>query len=566
MYIDRVPNRGSKPTILLRESYRDEWGKVRKRTVANLTRLPPEHIDLIARLCRGEKLVPAHEAFVVERSLPHGHVKAILGTMRKIGFDTLLSSRPCRERNLVMAMVAERLMHSCSKLACTRDWQTTTLAQELGVEDATVDELYNAMDWLLGRQKRIENKLARQHFGGDSLVLYDVTSTYYEGRTCPLAQYGYNRDGSNGRPVIVYGVLTNGQGCPISVDVYPGSTGDPSTVLGQVKKLCGRFGLKRVVLVGDRGMLTNTQIETLKEYPQLGCISALTATQIRELAEQGAIQLSLFDKQNLAEITSPDFPGERLIACYNPLMADERRRKRAELLRATDEALGRIQRQVSRRTRKLMTKAEIGQKVGRVFDRFKMGKHYKVHIGDGEFEWERDEESIKAEEALDGIYVLRTSEGAERFSAENVVRGYKSLKHVERAFRCMKSLQIRVRPIYHRLEPRVRAHVFLCMLAYYVEWHMRRALRGVLFDDECLDERECDPVLRMEPSGSAKRKKGARGRAGEFRVQSFDTLISELGTQCRNTCRVCAEGVTHSFEQETKPTRLQAKVFDLLGL
>ena len=449
MYIDIVPNRGSNPTILLRESYRDEWGKVRKRTLANLTRLPPQHIDLIRRLCRGEKLVPAQEALQVERSLPHGHVKAILGTMHKIGFDTLLSSRPCRERNLVMAMVAERLIHSCSKLACTRHWHTTTLAQELGVEDATVDELYKAMDWLLARQKRIENKLV----GG------------------------------------------------------------------------------------------------------------------------GAIQLSLFGLsvlgtgvQNLAEITSPDFPGERLIACYNPLMADERRRKRDELLRATDEALERIRKEVLRRTRKPMPKEQIGLKVGRVLNRYKVGKHYKLKIEEGRFEWERDVESIRAEEALDGIYVLRTSEPSERFGSEEVVRGYKSLKHVERAFRCMKSLEIRVRPIHHRLEPRVRAHVFLCMLAYYIEWHMRRTLKGLLYDDECLDQREADPVLRMEPSASAKRKKGARGCAEGFRVQSFETLISELGTLCRNRCRVRAEGVAQSFEQETTPTELQARVFELLGL
>jgi len=567
MYIDKVPNRNSPPAILLRKAWR-EGRKIRKKTLDNLSKWPPEKVESLRRVLRGETLVPVGEAFAVERSLPHGHVEAVLGTIGKLGLDRLIASKRCRERDLVVAMVAEQLIHPCSKLATTRLWHTTTLAQELKVEDADEDELYEAMDWLLRRQGRIEKKLAERHLSEGSLVLYDVTSSYYEGRTCPLVRFGYDRDGKKGSPVIVYGVLTDEDGRPIAVDVYPGDTGDPTTVPDQVEKLQQRFGLSRVVLVGDRGMLTQTQIGHLKEHPGLGWISALRSRSIRKLVEGGELQMSLFDQKNLAEISSPDYPGERLIVCFNPLLADERRRKRQELLAATEKALEKVANQVARRTRKPMRKDEIGVKVGKVLNRFKVGKHFRLKIEEGVFEWYRCEQPIRREEALDGIYVIRTSEPKERLSAEDAVRKYKSLAQVERAFRTLKGLEIRVRPIRHRNEVRVRAHVFICMLTYYVEWHMRKAMAPMLFDDEELDEqrKKRDPVAPARQSASAKRKKTTRLTPDSFPVHSFETLLRELATRCRNRCRIKSDPSCPTFRQLTEPTPLQARVLHSLRL
>lgn len=567
MHIEAVPNRGSRPTILLRQSYR-EGTRVRKRTLANLTCLPPEAVETLKRALRGEQLVPADQAFAIQRSIPHGHVKAILGTIRRIGLDTIIASRRSRQRDLVVAMIAERLLHGCSKLAGTRLWHATTLAEELSVQDADVDELYGAMDWLLEGQERIEKKLAARHLGEGTQVFYDVSSSYYEGRTCPLARYGHNRDGKKGRLIIVYGVLTDREGRPVSVQVYPGNTGDPSTVVDQVNKLRERFGLSRVVLVGDRGMLTQTQIEKLKAYPQLGWISALRSGSIRKLVENQELQLSLFDKQDLAEITSEDFPGERLVACFNPLLADQRARKRKELLAATEEKLLTIARQVTRRTKTPLLTDEIALKVGKVINRHKVGKHFCLHIEDGVFRWERQEASIEQEAALDGIYVIRTSEPQKRLSAEDTVRSYKNLAQVEQVFRCLKGIDIRVRPIYHRNDPRVRAHLFLCLLAYYVEWHMRRALGSVLFDDEELtaNRKTRDPVARAKPSRSVQRKKTQWITRDGLGVHSFGTLLEDLGTLCRNRCRILADPSGNTFTQDTQPTRLHARVFKLLDL
>ena len=567
MHIEAVPNRGSHPTILLRQSYR-QGKRVRKRTLANLTCLPPEAIETLKRALRGEQMVPADQAFAIERSIPHGHVKAILGTIRKIGLDTIIASRRSRQRDLVVAMIAERLLHGCSKLAGTRLWHTTTLAEELSVQDAEVDELYEAMDWLLEGQERIEKKLAARHLGEGTQVFYDVSSSYYEGRTCPLARHGHNRDGKKGRLIIVYGVLTDRDGRPVSVQVYPGNTGDPATVVDQVNKLRERFGLSRVVLVGDRGMLTQTQIEKLKAYPQLGWISALRSGSIRKLVENQELQLSLFDKQDLAEITSEDFPGERLVACFNPLLADQRARKRKELLAATEEKLLTIARQVTRRTKTPLLTDEIALKVGKVINRHKVGKHFCLHIEDGVFRWERKEASIEQEAALDGIYVIRTSEPQKRLSAEDTVRSYKNLAQVEQVFRCLKGIDIRVRPIYHREDPRVRAHVFLCLLAYYVEWHMRRALGSVLFDDEELtaNRKTRNPVAKARPSRSVQRKKTQRMTRDGLGVHSFSTLLEDLGTLCRNRCRILADPSGNTFTQDTQPTQLHARVFKLLDL
>jgi transposase len=567
MYIDVVPNRNSRPAVLLREAWR-EGKKVKRRTVANLTNWPEEKVEALRRVLKGEALVAPKEAFHIERSLAHGHVEAVLETIRKIGLDTAIASKRSRERDLVIAMIAERLLHPSSKLATTRLWYTTTLAEELTVTDADEDDLYRAMDWLLSRQDAIEKKLAAKHLAEGSSVLYDVTSSYYEGRTCPLARFGHDRDGQKGKPIIVYGVLTDHTGCPVAVSVYPGNTGDPTTVPDQVETLKTRFGLNRLVLVGDRGMLTQTQIDTVKTYPGLGWISALRSGAIRNLVEGGQLQMSLFDRTDLAEITSDAYPRERLIACFNPLLAEERKRKRQDLLAATEGELTRIARQVARRTRTPLDKAEIGKKVGSVLGRFKMGKHFSLTIGEGTFSFARKEKSIQREEALDGIYVIRTSEPEEKLSAEDAVRTYKNLSQVERAFRSLKGLDLLIRPIWHRTADHVKAHIFLCLLAYYVEWHMRRALAPLLFDDEELPEmRKTRHAVRpAKASLSARKKKTTRLTPEGLVVQSFSTLLAELATRCRHRVRVGADPAQPSFSQVTDPTPLQARAFQLLRL
>lgn len=567
MYIEIVPNRNSRPAILLREGWR-EGKKVCKRTIANLTDWPSRKVELLRRVLKEEPLVSPTEAFSIERSLPHGHIEAVLKTINRIGLDQLIGAKRTRERDLVLAMIAERLIQPCSKLATTRLWHTTTLAESLDVGNADEDELYCAMDWLLARQSRIEKKLAARHLGEGHQVLYDVSSSYYEGHTCPLVYFGHSRDGKRGKPIVVYGVLTDTQGRPTAVEVYPGNTGDPSTVSDQVDKLKQRFGLERVILVGDRGMLTQTQIEALKAHPGIGWISALRTEKIRQLAEQEALQRSLFDEQNLAEIYSPDFPDERLIACFNPLLAEERRRKRDELLAATEQALQKILTQVRRRTKTPLSAAEIGKKVGKVINRFKVGKHFEVTIADGQFGYARRIEAIEREAELDGLYVIRTSESSQNLSAEDTVRSYKNLAQVERAFRTLKGLDLQIRPIHHRSEDRVRAHILLCLLAYYVEWHMRQALAPLLFDDEtlALERKHRDPVAPAKPSASAKRKKTVRVTEDGLPIHSFSTLMAELATRCRNRCRLKADPQSPVIFQDTDPTALQARALELIRL
>jgi hypothetical protein len=449
MYIDVIPNRNSRSAILLRVGKR-EGKKIRKRTIANLTHWPAHKVGALRRLLKGEPQVQPTDVFVVEKTIAHGHVEAIVGTIKKIGLDTVIASKPCRECDLVVAMIAEQLIHPCSKLGSLRIWPTTTLPEELGVTDADEDDLYEAMDWLFERQHRIEKKLGRKHLSEGTQVLYDVTSSYYEGRTCPLTRFGNNRDGKKDKMIIVYGVLSDVEGRPIALEVYPGNTSDSTTVPEQVEKLRERFHFKHIVLVGDRGMLTQAQIDKLKQYPGLGWISALRFEAVRKLADQGSLQLSLFDHKNLAEIRSLNFPEERLIACYNPLLVDQRRRKRRELLESTEKDLEKIARQVARRTKKPMDKADIGQKVGKVINRYKVGKHFDLRIDDGLFRYRRNQESIKRESDLDGIYVIRTSEPSERLSAEDTVRSYKNLTVIERLFRSLKGIEILVRPIRHR--------------------------------------------------------------------------------------------------------------------
>ena len=433
MYIDVVPNRKSRPTTLLREGWR-EGKKTFVRTIANISDWPAHQVTAFRALLKGKTLISPDDLFTIEKTTPHGHVEAIIGTIKKLKLDRMISAKPCKELNLVMAMIIERLLYPCSKLATARVWHSTTLAEELSLQTEDEEDLYKAMDWLLARQTKIENKLAKQHLKEGSLVLYDTSSSYYEGRTCPLIAFGHNKDGKKGKKIIVYGIMTDSEGRPVAVDVYPGNTGDSTTIPDQVEKLRNRFNLSSVVLVGDRGMLTQTQISTLSNYPGIGWISALRSRSIRELVENDHLQLSLFDTRNLAELTSPDYPGERLIACYNPLLATERSRKRLDLLAATEKRLENIKRGIARRTKKPFSKVEIGIKVGKVINQFKVGKHIKVTIKDGFFSWERNVENIEREASLDGIYVIRTSESAERMTKEAVVRAYKSLSQVERAF------------------------------------------------------------------------------------------------------------------------------------
>jgi transposase len=554
-------------TTLLRTSFRQD-GKVKHRTLGNLSHLPDNLIDIIRRALQGEAFTAAPELIQTHHTRPHGHVHVILGVIRKLGLDSLIASTPSRQRNLVLALIAERLLFPCSKLAVTRHWHTTTLAEELGVADATEAELYRAMDWLLTRQPAIEAKLAGRHLGENSLVLYDVSSSFYHGRHCPLAQYGHSRDGKKGLPIIVYGLLTDDAGRPVAVEVYAGNTSDPKTVPDQVRKLRDRFGLQRVVLVGDRGMLTQAQIDGLRDEPGLGWISALRSTAIRKLLQEGPLQRSLFDTVNLAEIRSPDFPGERLFACYNPQLAERRRRKREVLLVKTEEALQRLARAVARRRKKLLLREEIGLKAGRVLNRWKMAKHFRLTIADGHLAWERRVEAIAAEETLDGIYVIRTSEPARRMSAEDGVRNYKRLTQVERAFRTWKGLDLMVRPIYHRVPPRVKAHIFLCLLAYYVEWEMRRAWAPLLFADEevDVDREERDPVAPAEPSESAKQKRKTKRTETGQPAHSFRTLLADLGQRSRVTYRVNAADSAATFQQVPEPTPLQAEALRLLEL
>ena len=567
MYIETVPNRNSPPAILLRESWR-EGKKTKKRTIANLTNWPAELVESFRKLLQGAVAVHPKDLFSIERSVPHGHVKAILGMMHHLKLDDIIASKPCRERDLTLAMIAEQILHPTSKLGFTRLWNTTTLPEELDISNADEDDLYATMDWLYQRQERIEKKLAGKHLHDDAQVLYDVTSSYYEGHTCALAQFGHNRDKKKGKQIIVYGMMTDVQGRPISVQVYKGNTGDPTTVPDQVDKLLNRFGLKRMVLVGDRGMLTQTQIEHMKEHPGIGWISCLRFDAIRELVNQGDLQLSLFDQKNLAEISSQNYPGERLIACYNPLMAEQRKRKRKELLEATEEKLDKIVREVNRRTKKIMDQATIGQKAGRVINQHKMSKHFDLQIRNGHFSYTRKEESIKREYELDGIYVVRTSEARDKLSADDAVRSYKNLSSVEQLFRTLKGVETLVRPIRHREERRVRAHIFICMLAYYVEWHMRKALAPLLFDDEQLtdNKKTRDPVAPAKPSIEAKRKKSKRKTADGLPIHSFKTLLEELGMYMRNYCSIREVNTESklSINRYTELSPVQKRAFELL--
>jgi hypothetical protein len=573
MYIETVPNRDSPPCILLRESYRQE-GKVKKRTIANLTQWSSDLVEGLRALLRGGTVMErVDEAFDVVRSLPHGHVAAVLGILRRVGLDTIIGNKAHREHALSVAMIVARLIDPQSKLATARGLGTettfNTLGEILGVDCATEDELYAAMDWLGERQERIEAKLSARHLHNGSLVLYDVTSTYFEGRTCPLAKLGHNRDGKKGKLQIVFGLLCTEEGCPVAVEVFSGDTGDPSTLQAQIAKIRDRFGLERVIMVGDRGLITEARIrEELRPVKGLEWITALRASQIRKLAEQGVLQLSLFDEQDLAEVTAPAFAGERLVLCRNPILAQERARKREDLLMATERELEKVAKAVCRPMRKLKGKDKIALKVGKVVNKFKMAKHFHLSIGEEEFSYERKEAAIAREASLDGIYVIRTSLTKDTLQAEGVVHAYKQLSFVERAFRSYKSIDLKVRPIHHRLERRVRAHVFLCMLAYYVEWHMRKALAPILFDDDDPEAAQAQRSSVVEPaqrSPSAQAKAHLKRTKEGWPVHSFQTLLKDLATICRNRIQPRVPGAP-TFDKITIPTAVQHRALQLLRL
>ncbi len=573
MYIDTVPNRNSRPCILLRESYR-EGGKVRKNTLANLTKWPPELVQGLRTLLGGGKAIEKfEESFTVVRSRPHGHVAAVLGTLRRLRLERVISAKACRERNLVVAMIVARIIDPRSKLAMARGLGEETLlnslGEVLGLESADEDDLYGAMDWLLERQARIETKLAKRHLAQETLVLYDVSSTYFEGCKCPLAQMGHSLDGKKGNLQIIFGLLCDIEGCPVAVEVFDGHTGDPSTLASQIKSVRERFGLLRVVLVGDRGMITEARIrEELKGSDGLDWISALRAPQIRKLLSAGSLQFSLFDEKDLAEITDPAYPGERLVACRNPFLAHQRAQKREELLAATERELEKISEATQRKKRRLKGKEKIGMRVGKVLGRFKVAKHFRITISDESFHYQRNAEKIAAEAALDGIYIIRTSVAHKTLSADEAVRAYKSLSTVERAFRSYKSVDLKVRPIYHWLAERVRAHVFLCMLAYYVEWHMREALAPILFDDHdksSAQKLRPSVVAPVQPSVSAKRKARKKRTEDDMPVHSFQTMLSDLATIVKNRVHPKLPEAL-PFDQITILTPLQKRAFKLLGL
>jgi hypothetical protein len=547
---------------LLRRSFRQD-GKVRNETLGNLSHLPEPIVDLVRRGLRGEAFVPAGEGLEIVASRAHGDVAAVLGAMRRLGFSALLSSRPCREADLAMAMVVARIVAPHTKLATTRWWHTRTLADDLAVADADEDDLYGAMDWLLERQDTIERKLAARHLASGGLALYDLTSSYLEGRCCPLAARGYNRDGKKGKLQVNWGLLTDRRGCPVAVSVYKGDTGDPTTFLPQADKLRHQFGLRDMVLIGDRGMISKASIEQLRAE-RFGWITALKSGQIRSLLADGALQMDLFDERGLFELSHPDFPGERLVACRNPQLARRRAHKRAALIAATAAELDKVRAMVARGS--LAGSAEIGVRVGKVLDRYKVAKHFDLEIGDTSFGFTLLDGKVAEEAALDGLYVIRTGVKKSLMVADDVVRNYKALTAVERAFRSLKTVDLEVRPIHHHLEHRVRAHIFLCMLAYYVEWHLREAWREITFADEDQHAKQTrHPVRPAKRSAAALHKVATRRLPDSSQVHCFRTLLETLATIVRNTCRVPGSTAGATFDILTTPTDLQRRATDLIG-
>ncbi|MDJ0565913.1 MAG: IS1634 family transposase [Microcystis sp. M49629_WE12] len=572
MYIEKVPNRNSPPAVLLRESYR-EGDQVKKRTLANLSKLPDDIIDNLKLALKGATLsmtegIPNH--FEVIRSLPHGHVMAILETIKKLGLDKIISEKSSRIRNLVVAMIVARIINPKSKLATARGFNSETGSQSLGqlldLEKADEDELYNALDWLLEKQEKIEKHLAIKHLESGTLVLYDVTSTYLEGNGCELGKYGYNRDKKKGKTQIVFGLLCSAKGCPIAVEVFEGNTSDGATLSGQIEKVRKGWGIENVVWVSDRGILTNSKInELVKPIEGLDYITGLTKPQIRKLAEVEVIQLGLFEQVNLVEFESEDYPDERLIACRNPFIAQKNQLQREALLEAVEKELDLIVQATQREKRALKGQDKIALRVGKVLNQFKVNKYYNLEITEEGFSYQRKLELIAQETALDGVYVLRTSLESTLMDAATTVKAYKSLSQVEEAFRCYKSIDLKVRPIYHYKGDRVKAHIFLCMLAYYVEWHLKQCLAPLLFEDEEIDDGSLN-VIKASRSESAQSKERKKRNQENFPVHSFRTLLEDLGTICLNTVECTIREGSYRFSKITRPTQLQQKALDLLGV
>ncbi len=550
-------------THLLRRSYRED-GKVKNETLGNLSHLPEALIDIIRRSLQGETFVPVSQAFEVVRSRAHGHVQAVALAMQRLGLASVIASQPSRERDLVLAMVAARIVQPDTKLATCRRWHCSSLAEDFGVTDATEDDLYAAMDWLLARQDAIEHKLATRHLREDALVLYDLSSSYFEGSTCPLAKRGYSRDGRPGTLQVNYGLLTDARGCPVAVSVFEGNTSDSLTFLPAVQRVRERFGLQQVVMVGDRGMVSQKAIDELRGQGGSDWITALKSVSIRGLVEQGHLQLGLFDQRNLAEITSPEYPGERLVACRNDALAQLRAHKRESLLQATEALLAQVLASVQ--AGRLTGQDKIGVQVGRVINRHKVAKHFELSIGEATLGWARRQDVIAAEAALDGLYVIRTSLEAQRMDAPSCVRSYKALSNVERAFRSLKTMDLKVRPIHHRLAERVRAHILLCMLAYYVEWHMRQAWAPLMFaDTDQAAKATRDPVAPAKRSAAAQRKAQSKVIDDGQPAHSFATLMTEMATIVRNTCRTpSADPDAPTFELLTTATAHQQRALALI--
>ena len=567
MYIASIPNRGSRPTIIIREGYREN-GKVKNRTIANITHWPKEKINALRLVLKGKKLALVDELFEKLSSKHHGHVNVVLKTVKKLGLDKIISAKPCRERNIIVAAIVARICKPDSKLAMTRWWWDTTLPEMLDLDGVDEDDVYTSMDWLLKRQSRIEKRLAKRHLKNGDLVLYDLTSSYFEGVTCPLARLGKSRDRKRNTLQVNYGLVSSRRGCPVSVSVYEGNTGDPTTLMEQARKVRDDFGISDMVLVGDRGMITQTQIDELRRVEGFDWITAMKTGGIRKLLKGGVLQLDLFDERNLFEFTHPDYPGERLVACRNPALGRKRAHKRESMLEATERELSRIRTALEKGTLKKQerTMDKIGVRVGKVINKYKMAKHVVLHIDENSFDFEMNEASITGEAILDGIYVIRTSLPKEKMDADEAVRSYKNLTNVERAFKSLKSIDLMVRPIRHHTEDRVRSHIFLCMLTYYVQRYMKEILRPLLFADEDQEAKATrDPVAPAKRSKKALRKVGAKLLEDDTRVHSFKTLLHHMSTITRDLCVQKIDGADdNTFSTDTRLNPKQQKVYDLL--
>lgn len=564
MYIETVPNRNSRPAVLLREGWR-EGNKVKKRTLANLSDWSQDKIDALRMALSGVKLMALEQALDKHRTRTHGHVDLVLKTVKNLGLDKMVSAKPCRERSIIVATIVARVCAPDSKLAMTRWWKDTTLPELLDLDGVDEDDIYEAMDWLFARQRRIEKKLAKRHLREGDLVLYDLSSSYFEGETCPLAKRGKSRDRKRNTLQINYGLVATREGCPVSVSVYEGNTGDSTTLMEQVHQVRDDFGIHEVVLVGDRGMITQRQIDQLRDMDDIAWITALKTGGIRKLVEGGALQLDLFDERNLFELTSPDYPGERLVACRNAALGRKRGHKRMSMLEATEGELSKIRTSLERGTLKKTerSKERIGLRVGKVINKYKMAKHFVLQIEENRFDFERNEQSIANEAALDGLYVIRTSVPADKMDAAESVRSYKMLTSVERAFKSLKSVDLMVRPIRHHTENRVRAHVFLCMLTYYVQRYMKEALRPMLFADDDLEHKATrDPVAPAKRSSSASKKAATKQLEDGVPVESFRTLLHHMSTITRDTfVQQLPNGQTNTFDLDTRPDTQHQKVY-----